>query len=743
MNKKNKIKIYLFLIISLIISQSFFIGDFFINQTVAKGSVVEATRGEVIIKLKNSDKLYLLEKKSDSDIDFILNNYQNNDQIEYAERNYKYYASMVPDDPDFLQQYYLRQVEALAAWDMTTGSSEVVVAVLDSGVDYDNPDLKHNIWVNANEKPFDRVDNDGNGMVDDFYGWNFVDNNNNIKPVFSSFSELGINHGTVVSGIIAARGNNNIGIAGASWQTKIMNLKVLDSSGVGDSLQVIRAIDYAINHDADIINLSVVGSNFSQSLQDAITRAWDAGLLIVAAAGNEVGKGVDMDITPAYPVCNDGSKNTVLGVVAVDWNNQRAEFSNYGNKCSDIAAPGINFYSTVVYNEEYPGFNHHFKGGYSGTSVATPLISGLAALIKSVNPKLTNEQISNIIVNTATNIDAVNPGNEGKLGSGLVNFSRAVGAAKATLIGVSDPVSQDWLVTGAGAGGGPHVRVFDYQGNVLNQFFAYDKNFRGGVAVATGDVDHDGVNEIITAAGKFGGPHIRIFDKQGNLKGQFFAYEHSFRGGVNLAVGDLDGDGQAEIVTAPQSDKEAIVKIFDYTGHLRYKFLAYADNFFGGAHLAIGDVDGDTNQEIITGAGYGGGPHVRVFSRQGRIKSQFFAYDKNFRGGVNLSISDIDNNGKSEIITGAGYGGGPHVRVFNNFGKLIKQFFAYDPDLRSGVRISTGDLTGDGNVEIVTAPVRDYLPEIRAFSTNGIFIKSIMAYNPRFKGGVFTDIINR
>jgi len=223
----------------------------------------------------------------------------------------------VPNDPDFIQQYYMRQVEAMGAWDISLGSAEVIVAVLDSGIDYENPDLKHNVWVNAHDRPNDLIDNDGNGKVDDFYGWNFVEDNNDVRPVFSNFTELGINHGSVVAGIIAARGNNNLGIAGSAWQTKIMSLKVLDSSGLGDSAQVIKAIDYAISKGANVLNLSIVGSNYSQSLQNALQRAWDAGMVIVAAAGNEIGRGDDMNSIPAYPACNDGTDNIVIGITAI------------------------------------------------------------------------------------------------------------------------------------------------------------------------------------------------------------------------------------------------------------------------------------------------------------------------------------------------------------------------------------------------------------------------------------------
>ncbi len=699
---------------------------------------------EVVVKLKASDQLYILSTKQGIDTEFLLNNYQTNELIEYVEPNVKFFAAgVLPNDPDFIQQYYLDQIQAPAGWDISTGRSDVVVAVLDSGVDIDNPDLKHNLWVNVNEKPFDLIDNDGNGKVDDFYGWNFVDENNDVKPNFTNFTELGVNHGTIVSGILAARGNNGQGIAGGAWQVKIMPLKVLASDGTGDSLTVVEAINYAIAKKVDVINLSVVGHSYSQALQDALQRAWEAGIVIVAAAGNEVGLGQDMDIYPAYPACNDGVDNIIIGVVAVDRYNRLANFSNYGSRCSDVAAPGVNFYSTVAYNDHFPGFNHHYKGGFSGTSVATPLVSALAALIKSVNPSLTNVQIRNIIINTTSEIDSVNLNYQGKLGSGLIDYNRALGAAKATVASTAQPVSQDWLVVGAGAGGGPHVRVFDWQDNVLTQWFAYDEKFRGGVNVATGDVDGDGNRDIVTAPGAGGGPHIRIFDHQGNVKAQWFAYDEKFRGGVNVAVGDIDNDGLAEIIVAPAGGMETIVKIFDYTGHMRFKFLAYADNFIGGASIAVGDVDNNGLADIITGAGSGGGPHVRVFSRQGQIKQQWFAYDEKFRGGVNVAVGDANNDNQKDIVTTPGQGGGPHVRVFDWQGKVKQQWFAFPPENRTGLKVAVGDITGDGQNEILVAMQKGGEPLVRIFNSAYKLVKEISVFQAGFTGGINLQILSR
>ncbi len=702
----------------------------------------QAVPGEVLVKVKGKNKVYRLSGPAIDD-QFVLKNFQANSQIEYVEPNYMIRAALIPDDPDFIQQYYLRQVEAPGGWDITTGKPEVVVAVLDSGFDINHPDLKHNFWVNEKDKPYDRIDNDGNGKIDDFYGWNFIENNNDITPKFTNFSELGINHGTVVAGILAARGNNNYGIVGGGWQLKIMGLKVLDSLGRGNSFEVAEAIDYAVAQGADVINLSIVGTNYSQTLEQAIARAFKSGLVVVAAAGNEIGHGQDMDLYPAYPVCNDGNENMVIGVVAVDRNNRRAGFSNYGKKCSDVAAPGVNFYSTVVYNDLYPGFNSYFKGGYSGTSVATPLVSALAALIKSVNPNLSAVQIRNIIINTTTDIDKLNPGMEGKLGSGLINYKRALGAARATLTGVSSPIAQDWIVSGAGPGGGPHVRVFDFQENVLAQFFAYHPAFRGGVSVASGDVDGDGQDEIITVPYSDMESIVKIFDINGNLRFKFLAYADNFKGGARVAVGDVDGNGTLEIITGAGPGGGPHVRVFSRLGRILFEFFAYHPAFRGGVSVASGDVDGDGQDEIITGAGPGGGPHIRVFSRQGQVKAQFFAYHPAFRGGVSVASGDVDGDGQDEIITGAGPGGGPHLIIYNYRGQIKNQFFVFDPESRSGINVAAGDIKGDGVVRIVVAPAKAAPPQVRIFDQHGKLLDEFFAYHPAFRGGVNLNIIKR
>ena len=519
-------------------------------------------------------------------------------------------------------------------------SKNVVIAIIDSGVQIDHPDLRNNIWRNEDEIPDNNIDDDKNGFIDDFNGWDFVNNVADPEPKFNEgFTEAGILHGTIVAGIAAASGNNATGITGVTWNAKIMPLKVLGDAGEGNTIDVVKAIDYAAANGADIINLSFVGSGFSQSLDLSIKRAYDRGIVIVAAAGNEQNEssGHSLDEIPMYPVCHDGDngENRVIGVAATDTLDQKADFSHYGYKCVDIAAPGLSTYSTAVYSPSHQVdgkfFNKYYEGYWSGTSMATPMISSAISLMESANPGLSRDQVIDILLKTADNINRLNSDYLNQLGSGRLNLYAAVLGAKNKLAAKNIDlliVPQTNLSS--------FTKITDISGNINNEFKVYADSFTGGVNIASGDVDGNGASEIITGAGFGGGPHVRIFDNKGGLKGQFFAYNKNFRGGVNVAACDIDGNGTAE---------------------------------------------------IITGAGFGGGPHVRIFDNRGNVKGQFFAYNKNFRGGVNVASGDIDNDGLDEIITGAGPGGSPHVRVFESDSTLLGSFYAFEAEFNGGVNV--------------------------------------------------------
>lgn len=278
-------------------------------------------------------------------VEQALELYRDDPNVEYAEPDYYLYATAVPDDPYFDRLWGLHNtgqdvngtsgvqdadIDAVEAWDIATGSSSVVVAVIDSGVDYNHPDLSANIWTNPDEIPGNGIDDDENGYIDDVRGWDFCDNDNNPEDYNA--------HGTHVAGTIAARGNNAAGVAGVCWTAKIMALRFLNAGGRGLTSDAISAIEYANTKGAHVVNNSWGGRGFSQALKDAIN-AFPA--LIVCAAGND---GTDNDNAPQYPSSYDCPN--IIAVAATDQEDNLASFSNYGLLSVDVAAPGTNIYST-------------------------------------------------------------------------------------------------------------------------------------------------------------------------------------------------------------------------------------------------------------------------------------------------------------------------------------------------------------------------------------------------------------
>ncbi|MBU0598192.1 S8 family serine peptidase, partial [Patescibacteria group bacterium] len=584
----------------------------------------------ILVKHIKTGHIYSVDLAANEDPSRIKKWLASEPNLEYLGQNNEYRMAVTPDDPSYDDQWYLEQIDSPQAWDSSIGSSEVVVAVLDTGIDLDHPDLEDNIWINSDEIPNNGEDDDGNGFIDDYNGWDFVADEADPNPKFDDgWTTSGIHHGTAIAGIIGAVGNNSIGITGVNWQVKIMTVRVLDGAGVGDTNAIYQGIDYAIANGADFINLSFVGNNEDSMLQNALNQANTAGVLIFAAAGND---GINLNNTPRYPVCSDH----VIGIGGTDQNDQRfirysgsqiSGGSNYGSDCIDISAPATQFISTALYDTDN-NLNNYYLNGWSGTSLATPLVTGAAALLKAYDNTLTGTQLSLILIQNSDLLSDLPDITLGQMGSGRLNVANAL----ATLL-----PSANLIITGAGSGGGPHVRVFNENGQRQSQFFAYAESFRGGVNVATGDVDGDGEDEIVTGTGDGGGPHVRIFNTEGNLQSQFFAYAESFRGGVNVAAGDLDGDGTDEIIAGAGYTGGPHVRVFDANGNLKSQFFAYAESFRGGVNVAAGDLDGDGTDEIIAGAGYTGGPHVRVFNQAGVRQSQFFAYAESFRGGVNVA----------------------------------------------------------------------------------------------------------
>jgi len=247
---------------------------------------------------------------------------------------------------------------------------------------------------------------------------------------------------------------------------------------------------------------------------------------------------------------------------------------------------------------------------------------------------------------------------------------------------------------------GAFARIFSADGATKrNGFFAYTSQGRGGTRVNAYDVDDDGKNETIVADDTY----VTIYEHDGSVRSKFAPYTDAFDLGINIAVADLENDGSVEIVTGTENGGGPQIRIFNKDGNLIHPgFFAYDAAFRGGVNVAVGDLNGDGTNEIVAGAGVGGGPHVRVFNKDGKvINPGFFAYDAAFRGGVNVAVGDVDGNGIGEIVTGPGAGGGPHVRVFDKEGRMRAQFFAFDSTGNDGVEVAASDIDEDGRAEVI------------------------------------------
>jgi len=327
----------------------------------------------------------VLKLRPGEDVDRAIEALRASPLVEYAERDHLLHVhETFPNDPYFEDCWALHNtgqtlgepdadIDAPEAWDITTGSPSVIVAVIDTGVDYDHPDLAANLWTNPGEIPGNGVDDDGNGYVDDVYGISVVDGVRSGDP----WDDHG--HGTHVAGTLGAVGNNDQGIAGVNWTVRIMALKFLDSTGYGYESDAATCIEYAIAHGARVLNNSYGGTEYSQALYDAIAAANAAGVLFCASAGNE---SMDNDYVPSYPASYD--LPNIIAVASTGSSDELSYFSNYGRRSVHVGAPGELILST------WPGNDYQYL---DGTSMACPFVSGIAALLLAHEPGLTMTQL--------------------------------------------------------------------------------------------------------------------------------------------------------------------------------------------------------------------------------------------------------------------------------------------------------------------------------------------------------------
>ena len=347
--------------------------------------------------------------------------------VDWARNNHEHFliepdlpiqVQKTPNDPSLWRLYGLNNygqsggttdadLDAPEAWDITTGSRDVVIGVIDSGVDINHPDLAANIWVNPGETPNNGIDDDGNGFIDDVNGWDFHDNDNTPND--------GNGHGTHVAGTIGAVGNNNSGIAGVNWEVSILPLRFLGDDGSGWTSDAVAAVNYATMLKRDFgINVAATnnswgGGGYSRTLDRAIESANDQGIMFVAAAGNQ---GSNNDTNPSYPTNYDAPN--VISVAALNRNDNLASFSNYGTTTVDVGAPGVSIYSTL------PGNSY---GSFSGTSMAAPHVTGIVGLLNAAKPGISITEVTNAILGTVDTVQSL----QGKtVSGGRVNAAAAL-----------------------------------------------------------------------------------------------------------------------------------------------------------------------------------------------------------------------------------------------------------------------------------------------------------------------------
>ncbi len=354
---------------------------------------------------------------------------KNADQVEYLDYDLGVQVgaitvSQLPNDAGFTtnpanidKQWGLAKAGFIEGWDKTKGDSKTVVAVIDTGIDRTHEDIT------------------GTRFID---GYNVITS----KTITGIINSDDNGHGTLISGVIGAVTNNNIGISGSNWNITLMPIKALNSSGTGSASQISEGIVWAADHGANIINLSLGGLGFAHdtTMSNAITYAFEKNVVIIAAAGNDVAvTGGNLDSEPVFPICNDNGKNMVIGVSASDSNDRKPDFANYGKACVDVVAPGKRILSTINHDPATGTLSPDSYAYASGTSLAVPYVSGQAALLKSLYPFASNRQIRDRIISTADNIDNANPiqcgakSCKGLLGSGRINVASSLRDEIATL----------------------------------------------------------------------------------------------------------------------------------------------------------------------------------------------------------------------------------------------------------------------------------------------------------------------
>lgn len=702
----------------------------------------------------------------------LINKLKSDSAIEAVDLNYVIEAFKVPNDPyyassgswgqGFQDLWGMHKINLEPAWDQATGSASIVVAGIDTGVDRNHEDIKDNMWVNSAEIPNNGVDDDGNGYIDDYYGWNYVAGTND------PMDDHG--HGTHTVGTIAGVGNNGIGVVGVNWVAKIMALKFLDANGSGYTASGIRALQYAADMGARVSSNSWGCSCNDAAMDDAVKYEHDRGMVMVAAAGNSNADAIGF--SPA-------SADYAITVAASDSNDAKASFSNWGEKI-DVAAPGVDILSIRASNNPMCDSSRTVGINYcrvSGTSMAAPHVAGLAALLLSKNPSLTNEEVRQIIRSGA--IDLGTAGKDASFGYGRINGSGSMSLANHVLAPViASPLSRT-TVSGSTLqviGGVPGPNFASYKVEV-----GAGRAPTSWTSVTTSNTQvTDGVLATIDTTRQMneGQNIIRVTATDTSGKNYQFQVEDifidNFDASINfpfglMSLGPIDVLGAAQTKNglgfgsyklewgagaSPTSwstsgitlenggnlpvvngklgswDTLSLTNGQNYTLRLtvnssagtstQYTVSVTADkdlvkgwpkilpavggNWFGNAVSAMDDLDGDGTKEVIALAPAG---KVYVYKKDGSDFPGFpVSVDSGFYPNMPVSTVDLDGDGKKEIVVSASnlvyFGYVSKIFIFKSDGSLYPGWTS--PALSvwgDNGGHAVADLDGDGKKELV------------------------------------------
>jgi len=610
------------------------------------------------------------------------------------------------NDPQ-VKQWGFTDTKTYDAWDITTGSKEVVVAIIDNGFDITHPDLKDNVWKNKNEIADNNKDDDNNGYIDDVWGWNFVieDTNGNgsidpeekvgnniVLPPVEDLPEekryrAALHHGTAVAGIIGSVGNNKKDGSGISQNIQLMNVRVLGNGGSGGLARVAEAIHYAVDNGADIINMSIVSSMQDNALRKALDYAYDNGVSIFAAAGNTSSF---LNTSPVYPVCSDakGDVQKVIGVSAIGVEHYSAFFSNFGSSCVDITAPGVGIASTMRYAPK-KGFSKSYGGSWSGTSFATPFVSGAAALIKSIQPTWSPGEVYEALLSTTHKTPPEDEEEYAHLyGKGLLQINKALIYSLARVA----PITPLTTIRSFSAQSGFVYYTNPKTGKVEKKIYSlYTKDADQVIQVATN-------TKPITIAVSQDSPRKYTITTLTKRLRKMQSFSVGTKGKVHVSAGDIYGDSEIEIIVTPLYRSRTLYTVYNTKGDVM--FTKKLKTLHKGAVSSVGKDDSKKRHELIVTYNTKEFPVVVRYGRdQEEVKRFTIEVEKNVEA---LAVGDLNGDSVEDYVFTVGKTTKRKLLLYTRHGTYRKNVIAFPSDKEGVFTTMIGDVTGDGKDNVVT-----------------------------------------